>query len=435
MRRDSKNTLLAVAALALLGLASSAPAQEPCAACHASVTRGKLVHAPTEDCSGCHEAVSQPHPQKGKKTFKLAAEGAALCTTCHDAFTGKKQTHAPVEAGECTACHSPHASDFPKLLTGSQKDVCGACHDDQLSAAHLHGPVSAGDCTSCHEPHHSDIQPLLKKPTDELCATCHTEAAGFQKAAHVHQALEAGCTGCHNPHGAAQPKLLVAKGAALCAPCHDDVMQKLAKATVVHAPVKSEKGCATCHNPHASAQAKLLPAAEKDTCLGCHPTILTKAMTNLHGPIKDGSCTACHDPHASSGRKLLVGEFPTEAYVPYTDKEYELCFSCHDRALLGHADTSFATGFRDGERNLHFLHVNNAQKGRSCRLCHAIHGGPNPGLIADKVPFGKWSLPLNYVRTTTGGGCTPGCHRAASYDRQSPGRKPPVARPATAKTE
>jgi predicted CXXCH cytochrome family protein len=146
-------------------------------------------------------------------------------------------------------------------------------------------------------------------------------------------------------------------------------------------------------------------------------------MTVLHGPIADGKCTPCHEPHGGPNAKLLVREFPVTPYVPYTDQEYALCFGCHKRDLVQYADTSFATGFRDGERNLHFVHVNQP-KGRNCVLCHDVHGGTSPKLIAASVPFGKWSLPIKFVKTDTGGSCAPGCHKPQVYDRKSPGKKP-----------
>jgi hypothetical protein len=58
-------------------------------------------------------------------------------------------------------------------------------------------------------------------------------------------------------------------------------------------------------------------------------------------------------------------------------------------------------------------------------MCHSVHGTDNPKLIQDSVEFGKWNLPLKFVKTDTGGGCSPGCHRPQFYDRDSPGRKPP----------
>jgi len=120
--------------------------------------------------------------------------------------------------------------------------------------------------------------------------------------------------------------------------------------------------------------------------------------------------------------------------VPYTDNAFSLCFSCHKRDMVQYPETSFATNFRDGERNLHFVHVNNKQKGRSCRLCHNFHGSADPKLIRDSAPFGKWNLPLKFVKTETGGGCSPGCHKPLYYDRKTPGKRPEAAKPA-AKSE
>ena len=157
-------------------------------------------------------------------------------------------------------------------------------------------------------------------------------------------------------------------------------------------------------------------------------------MTTLHGPINNSICTPCHDPHGSQYAKLLVKEFPAGEYTPYDDKEYVLCFSCHDRNLLKFPDTSFATGFRDGDRNLHYLHVNKKDKGRNCTFCHNMHGSSNPKLIADSVPFGKWSLPLKFVKTETGGSCSPGCHKQYNYDRKTPGKAPEPVKPTEEKT-
>jgi len=245
----------------------------------------------------------------------------------------------------------------------------------------------------------------------------------------VHPALLAGCTSCHNPHGAPYKKLLSAEGEKLCAQCHPQIAEKVEKAKVVHGPIKTEKGCASCHSPHAGDNEKLLLKKGKDLCIDCHKNIITKNMTTLHGPINDGTCTPCHDPHGSQYKKLLAKEFPAGEYTPYTDKEYGLCFSCHNRDLLRFPDTSFATGFRDGERNLHYLHVNKKDKGRSCTFCHNIHGSANPKLIAESVPFGKWKLPLNFVKTETGGSCAPGCHKQYNYDREAPGKEPEPLKP------
>jgi predicted CXXCH cytochrome family protein len=415
-------------ALLLVGL-DPARAADDCAQCHASLTKKKDVHPAAESCDSCHEPASTPHPQKGKHTFKLTQEPPALCFTCHEAFPSKGHVHPPVKEGACTTCHDPHASDEPKLLAGTQKELCGTCHSDHLEFKLLHGPVSAGECTACHTPHQSENKALLVKKEEQLCASCHTDAAEFLKKKRVHPALEGGCTSCHNPHGSKNPKLLADQGNAVCFTCHDDIGTKVQKAAVAHPPVASEKGCESCHSPHASENAKLLLKPEKDTCLGCHKAIVPKTAVVVHGPIQNGSCTACHEPHGSANARLLKVAFQAEPYVPYTDQSYALCFTCHKREMLQFPDTSYATGFRDGERNLHFLHVNNKQKGRSCVLCHDVHAGPNPKLIADNVPFGQWKLPLKYAKTTGGGACAPGCHQPRSYDRNNPGHTLELPKP------
>ena len=429
--------LLAGAAALLLGAVVLAPragsAQESCqtAGCHGGLLEATAVHDAAESCDNCHESIATPHPQKGKATFELTESQPALCTACHDAFGSKKQVHDPVGEGTCTNCHSPHASNQAHLLLAAQKELCGDCHSEIGEAKFPHGPVEAGDCTSCHTPHESDLKPLLVQKEDALCVDCHTDVGDLVKSRKVqHQALDMGCTSCHLPHGGAHEKLLAEEGAELCFQCHDDIGDKVQKAPVVHAALASAKGCASCHSPHAADQESLLLEPEKAGCLGCHGKVVTPAMTVLHGPIAEGSCTACHEPHGGAQAKLLIADFPAAAYVPYTDTAYALCFQCHNRDLLKYPDTSFATGFRDGERNLHFLHVNNPQKGRSCALCHSLHGGGNAALVAESVAFGSWQLPLKYVSTENGGTCAPGCHRPAAYDRKNPGKKPEPAKPA-----
>lgn len=421
--REFQTAFLLIAGLLLA--TSFAFADNTCvsAQCHASILNGKTVHAATEDCTVCHEATTTPHPQKGKTTFKLTQEVPALCSTCHDPFGSKKDVHPPVKDGDCTTCHDPHSSDQPKLLAQPASELCKTCHAEQTEFKNLHGPVSAGDCTACHVPHESDTEKLLVKEGEQLCIGCHTDMEDLHKKKDVHPAIDAGCTTCHNPHGSEHRKLLVAEGMELCFQCHSELSDQLKAVSVIHPPVKSETGCATCHSPHASDHPKLLPKEGTAFCLDCHKTIITKEMTFLHKPIQDGSCTPCHDPHGTNNAKLLKAEFPADEYAVYSDKEYALCFTCHKRDLLQFPDTSFATDFRDGERNLHYLHVNKSEKGRSCRMCHNIHGATNEKLVAESIPFGKWSLPLKFVKTDTGGSCSPGCHKPQSYDRKNPVKK------------
>lgn len=394
------------------------------ASCHPKILAETTVHAAAESCDSCHESAAAPHPQKGKKTFRLTEEPPKLCFACHEETGGKASLHPPVKDGECLSCHEPHSTAQPKLLRSAVKDLCSGCHAGPTEKKLLHGPVGAGECLACHVPHQSDEKPLLAKAPGAICFDCHQTFPRLLEKKNVHPALESGCTSCHDPHGSDFPKLLADSGAAVCATCHSEIAEAAAGAKVPHAPVRSEKGCVSCHDPHAADGEKLLAASAKESCLGCHAKLIAKTSTNLHGPIREGKCGACHEVHGGGRRKLLVDDFPEDAYVPYTGTSFALCFTCHDRDLLRFPDTSFATGFRDGERNLHFLHVNDPKKGRSCRLCHDVHGARNEKLIADSVPFGTWKLPIQFVKTETGGSCSPGCHKPYSYDRKTPGKKP-----------
>jgi predicted CXXCH cytochrome family protein len=413
--------LVIIISVVVIGRNTKAESSEGCVTgqCHSNLLKGKDVHPVAEGCDTCHQEVAKPHPQKGKKTFKLMQDVPALCYMCHTPFGKKPHVHPPVKDGMCTTCHNPHSSDQSKLLVQPLKDLCLMCHPDKVDHKYVHGPTSAGDCTACHNPHESDNDKLVLKKQPDLCLTCHVDMANMLKKKDVHPALLMGCTACHNPHGSSYKKMLSAEGEKLCFQCHPQIAETIEKAKVVHAPIKTEKACVSCHSPHASDSPKLLPKTGKDLCLTCHKDIITSKMTVLHGPIRDGSCTACHSPHGSPYFRMLKKEFPSDFYVSYSDKEFELCFSCHNRDLLRFPDTMFATGFRDGNRNLHYLHVNREFKGRSCVACHNVHGGTLPKLLATQVEFGKWSFSLNYQKTDTGGSCQPGCHKRYSYDRKA----------------
>ena len=107
-------------------------------------------------------------------------------------------------------------------------------------------------------------------------------------------------------------------------------------------------------------------------------------------------------------------------YAPFHVEDYALCFSCHSQDLVLTKETSNLTDFRNGDLNLHYLHVNKPQRGRTCRSCHATHASNLPKHIRESVPFGTWSLPIEFKKTQTGGSCAPGCHLPKKYDRNDP---------------
>jgi len=429
LRLPGARALAAVAVAVAGGGVLVAQAGSDCtsAGCHDMTFGARVLHPAVEDCETCHVEIARPHPKRGEREFALVDEPPALCDQCHDVVSGSGEAHEPAAEGMCTTCHDPHVSDNRGLLKQSQPALCLDCHEDPTSWTHVHGPAAAGDCTACHAPHESSHRPLLVRSAETLCFDCHGDVqADLKSSSTVHPAIDDGCTACHGPHGSNHAKLLVDEGRELCFQCHGDVQETVEGAAVAHAVLDDPEACTTCHAPHAANQRALLREAEAATCERCHDDVVTPAMSHLHAPVADGDCTACHSPHGSAADNLLVAGFPASNYVSYDESSYPLCFECHDRDLVSFPDTEFTTGFRDGRRNLHFLHVNDPRKGRSCKLCHEIHGSPNPALIADHVPFGGWELPLGFERTATGGSCAPGCHQPESYDRESPVRAAPA---------
>lgn len=425
--------------------------------CHEALGRFSYPHAPViDDCLSCHVAATTGHPQGGEKNFKLAAEGAALCAQCHDAFSGEKGMHAPVAEGDCLACHRVHGAAYPHLLDFGDdlSSLCFDCHDKaSFTGAYLHGPVAVGECTSCHDPHVSGEKSLLKKPVRASCLECHADfAAKLQAAKIVHEPVrKSPCTDCHNPHAAPARYVLKEKMPDLCWSCHAKMRDRLSKVRVRHAPIDDAGSCSNCHSSHFSQVPGLLPESEKAMCLNCHgedqlgnpplknirtqllekqparpargkkQEVAQKEKQYLHGPLQEGRCAGCHAPHGSDYFRLLTGPYPEGIYAPYQEGTYGFCLECHDKYMLRFQDTSLYTAFRNGNRNLHFVHVSDKRKGRSCRICHEPHASNSQKLIGESgMPFGDWQIPVRFQPTATGGSCAPGCHRPFGYDRDSP---------------
>jgi len=403
-----------------------------CLACHANLVSQDVVHdAIKRGCDKCHQANGQEHPQKGVAGFSLVTNIPALCYKCHDENNTGRVVHSPVQKGECLQCHTPHSSPESYLLkkypTG---EVCMQCHKlESAQKKYKHDPVAKGDCAKCHEPHSSDIDRLLVREIPALCTKCHKAQAEELKMENVHPPFQNNCLNCHNQHSSNEEKLLDLTTQNLCVSCHDDMQKKIDKATVVHGAVTDPRSCLNCHSPHASAQKRFLIKDTKTLCLSCHDrtiTVGTRKINNIsqtlaksksvHGAIEKAGCTGCHDPHASSNPSLLLQNFPSGSYAPATKESFALCFTCHKSEIIERQTTTTATNFRNGDKNLHFVHIN-GEKGRSCIICHNPHGSPNDHLINDRTKFGSWDMPLNYKSDAGGGSCSPGCHAERKYER------------------
>ena len=83
----------------------------------------------------------------------------------------------------------------------------------------------------------------------------------------------------------------------------------------------------------------------------------------------------------------MIEAYPPEFYAAFDNERYALCFECHLPDMVRSRAGTGVTGFRDGDLNLHYLHVTNPKNGRSCRACHATHGSDAPKHIRAWVPI------------------------------------------------
>lgn len=294
---------------------------------------------------------------------------------------------------------------------------CSICHKGLVTGSVEHKPVAAGKCMDCHK-QFNDNHPLGKDsmgfivPKDKLCAECHGQLV--QKPL-LHGPVGTGeCTACHQAHSAEQKSLLRDATPALCFGCHP---KEQYTGLVTHKPV-ADGECLSCHDAHQSDGESLLRKPGSELCFMCHDSTIGDGKS-VHRPVASGECVNCHQIHGSSHRKILRDEYPTELYRPFSANAFPLCFTCHNPELASELVTSDKiTKFRNGEKNLHAVHVNKAMKGRSCRMCHNPHAEVQDRLIYPKaVGFGDWDIPIQFTATETGGGCSVGCHRTLRYDR------------------
>ena len=351
--------------------------------------------------------------------LRAPAGPGADCVTCHAQYARKKVVHPPVKNGLCAACHvSTSATSHTFALAAEGKQMCRQCHAARDTQRVLHNPVTEGLCLFCHDPHASDNHARLRRTIFDTCTTCHPSKR-IQDAASATR------------HGALDPS----QNPLVCVACHDPHQSEHEKRLRDWPPMNV---CFQCHDK--SQETPTGQIMNMKSWVEAHPENELR-----HGPVREGMCQKCHEPHGTDNWRMLRGSFPGEFYAAYRpDDTYGLCFGCHDRRLLEtqriddkpvsnpdpQKDLAWGTrpegerllrggitGFRNGNENLHFKHVDKIDKGRTCRACHDFHASPNPKHIKTLTKFGNWEFKLNYKKTTTGGACWPGCHVERRYDR------------------
>ena len=274
--------------------------------------------------------------------FKLkpGARGR-ICLDCHDGFADvlkKRFVHTPVAKGDCSGCHSPHASKHARLLAYETSEICYACHEDMLvpDAKSAHEVFTEGRCVSCHDPHAADNKMVLVKAGSELCFECHKELGNQIRANEFqHEPVTKSCLECHNPHVSAEsPKLLKDEDPGLCLGCHESDKASF-RSKHQNYPVQRGR-CSACHNPHGSNSAGIL-------------------FDNVHEPVADGDCDECHGKATASSPFALK------------DKGFELCKGCHYDMVVETLNG----------RRMHWPVVDE----EGCINCHSPHASPEDDLL------------------------------------------------------
>ena len=350
--------------------------------------------------------------------------------------SGKKVVHPPYEWGDCTVCHTDAKGEGDLIM--DPPELCAMCHEAKDGKKFIHGPVAAGACTACHNPHESPNAKLLVAASiNELCTSCHQAKDEFlHKTTNIHPPVKDQCTNCHDPHTEDHLYQLKADGKRdLCVMCHVDKEVWTTTVTDKHGALDRPRKCLECHDPHGSENPKfLIKDTSKELCLTCHSERLVTDETGYklqdigkhldknpdwHGPILWGDCAACHNPHGSNNLRMLKKPFPRTFYEKFDENNY-ICFQCHEKEKIQAEFTKDMTNFRNGDKNMHFVHVNK-EKGRSCRACHDFHGTKEyPHHLRKKTKFGRINFPIRFIETENGGSCAPACHARRHYDREKP---------------
>ncbi len=158
-----------------------------CCRCHEKLAKRlkkvRFQHGPVGmgGCAMCHAPHAANFPQP------IAREVTDLCTNCHEMqeMFKKPFVHQVIRTKGCTGCHHPHGSPYPLQLRHAGNGLCTSCHlaikkqgDNHPVEGHpvliKEGCWEAREklnCVSCHSPHASDFAKLL--PEEEMMSFCN----------------------------------------------------------------------------------------------------------------------------------------------------------------------------------------------------------------------------------------------------------------------
>ncbi|MHB8834917.1 MAG: cytochrome c3 family protein [Candidatus Methylomirabilia bacterium] len=151
----------------------------------------------------------------------------------------------------------------------------------------------------------------------------------------------------------------------------------------------------------------------------CHARLLEAATGSVHLPASGDDCAACHDLSLEPATRFVRGAPAGGSDDPESARAWDLalCAGCHGEGLLAPNAQAATTGFADGKRNLHALHVQ-AGRGRRCLPCHDPHASRQAKLLRERIQTrGKARIAQEFRGEPRGGWCKTGCHAPKRYKR------------------
>jgi len=182
--------------------ATSQEVTQRCMTCHESnlehLTFNRSVHNKNGvSCTSCHS----PHHAK-ESQFLLKEKQPSLCYSCHAEQKADfmKPFRHRVNEGlvACSDCHNVHGGTVTNQLRvqADQSQVCFKCHMDKKGPwIFEHEPVKSEGCTACHQPHGSMNPRLLTRArVNSLCLECHSN---IPAGPHPQNTKSQACIMCH----------------------------------------------------------------------------------------------------------------------------------------------------------------------------------------------------------------------------------------------
>jgi DmsE family decaheme c-type cytochrome len=191
----------------------AAKADQICLKCHLNQPTqvGRIHSSHAKDqvaCTSCHAIHKGPQSLRPTRLASINEQ----CATCHRSIWAQFQKpykHRLVEgAMSCTDCHNPHGTLLGaslRLVAGDERG-CFRCHGDKRGPFTFeHPPMKTDGCIACHEPHGSANPRMLTRHEVRLvCLECHSNIGvrntigGVPPSFHnLNSARYQNCTICH----------------------------------------------------------------------------------------------------------------------------------------------------------------------------------------------------------------------------------------------